>query len=814
MTTLSQAKGRVYEPGSQNTIPVAAATRIFEGAAVGIVTATGYAQPLTSANSFAGFARASVDNRAGAAGAANVDLVTSGGVQIPVTSAVIASIGASVYASDDDTFNLTSGVYIGAVKRFVSAGVVVVAFDVPADSGDIARLARDASGNITGLAGAAGSTLQIGATGGLPPVLTAARNNFSFPRPVTPTAYWKLSDTDMADGSLKSTQTDVVGSRTLTKAGTMRHDWCHVNGNSGTNFNGTNAAYTCTDAAFIPFRADQSWAVEGCFTYPASLRTGSLTEYGVIGSMDATGVVNFQGFMFGLKWNGGSADTTNTMPNGQGGVAGRMIPQVYLVGVLSSNQKYLNVTTWNISSDIPHHFLIVYNASSYPTSSTLELYLDGILVATSTNANPTVSASSNNTPLWIGNRKNSTIWFNGTISDVAIYQNTLLTDAQRYAIAGPGYTPPQSIIYDSPLCNDANQPQDLAIFAQYHKYGLYNLAAVIADGVYEKSPAATRPILSYVGVRARIGAWGGSSASAPDGPPAATSADYTANVATKFPVPAEVSPYAAAAVLRSNFVPSLPQLVYTLAACPNNSVTYWMGGFATALAELFAADNATIVTALTSSWSAGASAAIMNKLVADGSGATPTGATIAKLKIARVVVHGGFYPSSLAIGTGAGEDVANVPEYNFRSDSTRWVALFSALSTAATIKVDYESMAFAPGNVSIGTGVAKAALSTTSNVPLQVAYASLPSSLNTAGERTCYNAWSLADLVYPNQVGNWVPCNDVTVDNTNARASASYNSYGENYMLSTAAKPNRWLAVNQQVAPNIKTMLQTLMNWT
>lgn len=130
MTTLAANMPRAYEMGSRNELPMVASDIIYEGAAVGIVAASGLARPLVAADAFAGFAEATADNSAGAASAINVRLISEGMIQLPIGSLVITSIGASVYASDDNTFTLTStsNTKIGVVHRFVSAGVGVVKF--------------------------------------------------------------------------------------------------------------------------------------------------------------------------------------------------------------------------------------------------------------------------------------------------------------------------------------------------------------------------------------------------------------------------------------------------------------------------------------------------------------------------------------------------------------------------------------------------------------------------------------------------------------------------------------------------------------
>jgi hypothetical protein len=131
MTTLAANKPRAFELGNRNQFPVIASDIVYEGAAVGLVDATGHARPLTSVDRFAGFAEFKADNSAGAAAAINVQVVESGKAQLSVTGAVITDMGQPVYASDDDTFSFSpvGGVFVGFVHRFVSAGVAIVAFD-------------------------------------------------------------------------------------------------------------------------------------------------------------------------------------------------------------------------------------------------------------------------------------------------------------------------------------------------------------------------------------------------------------------------------------------------------------------------------------------------------------------------------------------------------------------------------------------------------------------------------------------------------------------------------------------------------------
>lgn len=132
MTTLAANQPRDHIQGDYNGIPVIASDIIYEGAAVGIVKASGHARPLTSADKFAGFAEEKADNSAGSAADINVRVRKRGAIALPVTGAVITDKGAPVYAQDDNAFSFvkTSGVFIGFFVKYESSGNGIVAYDV------------------------------------------------------------------------------------------------------------------------------------------------------------------------------------------------------------------------------------------------------------------------------------------------------------------------------------------------------------------------------------------------------------------------------------------------------------------------------------------------------------------------------------------------------------------------------------------------------------------------------------------------------------------------------------------------------------
>lgn len=131
MTTLATAKPRDHLLGDLQDLPMIAADIIYEGAAVG-ENGSGYFRPLVAADPFAGFAERTVDNSAGAAGAVNVRVKPRGRVILPVVGVTaVTDEGATVYASDDDTFTLTStsNSAIGKITRYISGTTVEVYYE-------------------------------------------------------------------------------------------------------------------------------------------------------------------------------------------------------------------------------------------------------------------------------------------------------------------------------------------------------------------------------------------------------------------------------------------------------------------------------------------------------------------------------------------------------------------------------------------------------------------------------------------------------------------------------------------------------------
>lgn len=103
---------------------------IYNGAAVGD-NGSGAARPLVAGDPFMGFARNHMDN-AGGLGDTICRVTTKGHALLTVVGAAgVGDVGETVYASDDDTFTLTStnNTAIGKVARWVTSTTCWVKFE-------------------------------------------------------------------------------------------------------------------------------------------------------------------------------------------------------------------------------------------------------------------------------------------------------------------------------------------------------------------------------------------------------------------------------------------------------------------------------------------------------------------------------------------------------------------------------------------------------------------------------------------------------------------------------------------------------------
>ena len=134
MATLAANKIRTFRGDSTyRDLPAVASDILYQGSAAG--DSSGTVRPLNAGDAFLGFVDAKSDNSAGSASAINVRLRQNGEVLLAITSvASTDDIGATVYASDDDTFTLasTSNSSIGKITEWVSSTSAWVYFEAAA----------------------------------------------------------------------------------------------------------------------------------------------------------------------------------------------------------------------------------------------------------------------------------------------------------------------------------------------------------------------------------------------------------------------------------------------------------------------------------------------------------------------------------------------------------------------------------------------------------------------------------------------------------------------------------------------------------
>lgn len=135
MTTLAADVKREFEIVPDKLfgeIPIIASDIVYEGAAVGESSSSGTGRPLAGGDAFLGFAARRCDNASGSASAKNIHVYQKGAVKLAVTGvSSTADVGATVYATDDDTFTLTaSGASaIGKILRWITGTSCIVYFE-------------------------------------------------------------------------------------------------------------------------------------------------------------------------------------------------------------------------------------------------------------------------------------------------------------------------------------------------------------------------------------------------------------------------------------------------------------------------------------------------------------------------------------------------------------------------------------------------------------------------------------------------------------------------------------------------------------
>ena len=590
-----------------------------------------------------------------------------------------------------------------------------------------------------------------------------------FPRsqPYAPELLATFGRASMVDGTPLNPQPLLIGSRQFTPVGSPRLTHSATGwGHGGMAMLAASAQYLeCTDAAWNPFPADGAWSFQIVFSYPSSLRSGGATDYTLVNTQQGSG--NFRGLNLRLAWNGSA---------------------MLLVGDLynTASQRWrLNDGGTDIAADVPHVVTVRKQASATDPTG-LQLFLDTKITAHSQGSwgagSGTLGTTDSGIPLRLGLRATgSTIPFTGTIEAFA-YWPAFIPSVHNVIYSHYRWlNPTNNVILSTDATGDVDDAvTDIDKLAGASARGMINLAAVICDSADDDSPGATRAVLNYRGVRPRLGAWPGTRSvdSAPN--------RWTDEVRAGFPVPAEVTPFAAGASARTQFETSLVALVGTLVRMRPGSTTVFLVGYPTAWSDLLDADATAIGTAATS-------AGVPNPSL--------TGINLVLSRVARVVICGGHYPDSRQV-PGSRLDVnLNSPEYNFQADPTRWQNIVSKMP--AGVRLDWVSMADAVGVLTSGVaGWDKARLTASgasSPVPLVRALAAKVGTLDDAGERESYDGFAIADLLWPGAIGHWQPMRDVVIEND-----------GHNTAGTTTAQQARYLVPDTLQAAAVRAQLMAL----
>jgi len=130
MTTLAVDSPLTIVTGDFNSIGIIANDIVFEGAMVG-ENASGYGRPLVAGDLFVGHSLVQVDNTSGLAGAKEIRLRTGRyRGKATISGVLITDVGKEVFASDDDTYTLSSygNSRVGVVIRYVTTNTAIVEF--------------------------------------------------------------------------------------------------------------------------------------------------------------------------------------------------------------------------------------------------------------------------------------------------------------------------------------------------------------------------------------------------------------------------------------------------------------------------------------------------------------------------------------------------------------------------------------------------------------------------------------------------------------------------------------------------------------
>jgi len=233
----------------------------------------------------------------------------------------------------------------------------------------------------------------------------------------SPTAYWRLGETtgstSAADswGSANGTYANV----TLGQAGGLVGDPA-----TSASFNGTTSTVSIPDSQNLQFNNTQPFSIS------ARVQTMSTAVEEIVSKM--ANATPYQGWE--LVLSGGE-------------------PCLYLINSYPSNLILVCANT-SVATGAWQHVAVTYNGSS--TAAGVQFYINGNPVASTTSYNSLSATSVSTAPLYIGSRADSFGFFNGKLSDVALYRAALSAPVVAAQYNAGSLSPyPTAVEADTPI---------------------------------------------------------------------------------------------------------------------------------------------------------------------------------------------------------------------------------------------------------------------------------------------------------------------------------------------------------------------------
>jgi RHS repeat-associated protein len=236
----------------------------------------------------------------------------------------------------------------------------------------------------------------------------------------TPVSYWRLSE---APGATTAVDSNGPNNGTY-NSGVTLGGTPPVVGDASTSatFNGTNGTISVPDNPSMRFSNTQPFSVEA---WVKTTVTSGTDE--ILSKMANT--APYQGWELSLA-------------NGE--------PFFMMINNWTSQNTFYEGATASVADGMWHHVVVTYDGSSKAAGVTF--YVDGMPVGNSVGVDALTGTTSSTAPLYIGSRAGSLGFFNGSVADVAVYNQQLdASHIQSHYQAGVLGPLPQAQLADAPV---------------------------------------------------------------------------------------------------------------------------------------------------------------------------------------------------------------------------------------------------------------------------------------------------------------------------------------------------------------------------